>query len=104
LAGAWEAALAGLRRAEAEMGVFEGVEPRGASWEAQEALDEAFSDLSVAFGRALVRLMRVPAPELPALGLKIVLAVDHEVATLSGGEEAMAQLREDAVRLIGGAG
>jgi len=70
-----------------------------ASFDEQWAIDEHYSDLSVAFGRALVGMMRVPAPELEDFGLKVMLAVDHEVATLTGGEEAMAQLKADARRL-----
>lgn len=43
--------------------------------------------------------MKVRAPDLPALAAKIALAVDHEVATLTGGEACMATLKRDALRL-----
>jgi hypothetical protein len=43
----------------------------------------------------------VPAPDLPALALKIALAVDQDVATLSGGEACLAALKRDAARLCG---
>jgi hypothetical protein len=38
---------------------------------------------------ALKRLLRAPAPDLPALAPKIDLAVDEEVATLAGGERCL---------------
>lgn len=44
---------------------------------------------------ALKRLLRTPAPDLPALALKIELAVDEEVATLAGGERCLAVLKAD---------
>jgi hypothetical protein len=48
---------------------------------------------------ALKRLLRTPAPDLPALALKIELAVDEEVATLAGGERCLAVLKADGWRL-----
>lgn len=44
---------------------------------------------------ALKRLLRTPAPDLPALALKIELIVDEEVATLAGGEQCLAVLKAD---------
>ncbi len=58
------------------------------------ALDSARDD-------ALKRLLRTPAPDLPALALKIELAVDEEVATLAGGERCLAVLKADGWRLAG---
>lgn len=84
--------MAAFKQAEAAMGAR--------SFAAQWELDEAFSDLVVAFNDALRRLMRTPAPDLPALAAKIALAVDHDVATLSGGEACMAALKRDAARLV----
>ena len=66
---------------------------------AVRALDERFGDYLVAFNAALRRLLRVPAPDLEALALKIALIVDQDVASLSGGEACMAQLKADAGRL-----
>ena len=93
--------MAGLDRAEAEMAAFKRAEAAMEAWtyEAQCALDEAFSDLVVAFNDALRRLLRMPAPDLPALAVKVALAVDHEVATLTGGESCMAAVKADALRL-----
>jgi hypothetical protein len=48
---------------------------------------------------ALKRLLQTPAPDLPALALKIELAVDEEVATLAGGERCLAMLKADGWRL-----
>jgi hypothetical protein len=50
---------------------------------------------------ALKRLLRTSAPDLPALALKIELAVDEEVATLAGGERCLAALKADGWRLAG---
>ena len=51
--------------------------------------------------RALKRLLRTPAPDLPALALKIEFSVDEEVATLAGGERCLAVLKADGWRLAG---
>jgi hypothetical protein len=48
---------------------------------------------------ALKRLLRTPAPDLPALALKIELIVDEEVATLAGGDRCLAVLKADGWRL-----
>lgn len=52
---------------------------------------------------AMRRLFAVPAPDLEALGVKVALVVDHEVATLTGGEACLAVLKADAGRLLGAA-
>lgn len=59
------------------------------------------------FNQALRGLVRAPAPDLRAFSAKPVLsqvegldlAVDQEVATLTGGEACMAALKRDARRL-----
>jgi hypothetical protein len=48
---------------------------------------------------ALKRLLHTPAPDLPALALKIELTIDEEVATLAGGERCLAALKADGWRL-----
>jgi hypothetical protein len=80
------------------MRTFEGA-TAGAPWEEQAAIEEGFGDRLDAMYDALRRLMRLRAPDLAALTTKIVLAVDHEVATRAGGEGCMATLKRDAVRL-----
>ena len=69
------------------------------AWEANEAIEHRFGDLACARLTALRRLLRAPAPDLPALALKIELVVDHEVATLDGGEQCLAVLKADGMRL-----
>jgi hypothetical protein len=95
---AWQRALAAYQAAEAELRAFEKL-TAGAPWEEQAAIEEAYGDRLDAMYAALRRLMRLRAPDLPALATKIVLAVDHEVATLTGGEACMATLKRDALRL-----
>ena len=74
------------------------------SWEAQCALDEAFSDLVCAFNSAVQELLLVPSPDLGALAVKVALAVDEAAWELSEGEEAMAPLKADAARLVSATG
>ncbi len=70
----------------------------GAGPEEQDAVEEEYGERLDALYAALRRLFRVPAPDLPALAVKIELTIDHEVATLNGGEACMAALRRDARR------
>lgn len=98
---AWERAFAAYRVAEAEMRACEAL-TAGAPWEQQGAIEEAYGDRLDAMYAALRKLMRLRAPDLPALATKIVLAVDHEVGTLTGGEACMAALKRDALRLAAG--
>jgi hypothetical protein len=51
------------------------------------------------FSNALRRLLRTPAPDLPALSLKIELAIDQAAWESAGGEACMAALKRDARRL-----
>jgi hypothetical protein len=94
----WLRALAAYCAAEAEIRAYEKL-TSGAPWEEQAAIEEAYGVRLDAMHDAMRRLMRLRAPDLPALATKIVLAVDHEVATLNGGEACMATLRRDALRL-----
>jgi hypothetical protein len=94
----WERALRAFERAEATLRECER-RTSGAPWEEQDAVEEEYGAcLDVLYG-ALRRLLRVPAPDLAALAVKIELIVDHEVATLTGGEACLAALRRDARRL-----
>jgi hypothetical protein len=96
----WRRALARFEAAEAAAAALEGRE--GATHAEQFALEEAYGERLDVMYAALRRLMRAPAPDLAALGRKIVLAVDHEVATLWRGEACMAAVKRDALRLCGG--
>lgn len=94
----WRQLLARYRIAEAAVRDVEGRTARG-SREEQFALEAVYGDRLGDLYAALRRLLRVPAPDLPALAVKIGLVIDHEVATLSGGETCLAALRRDALRL-----
>jgi hypothetical protein len=73
----------------------------GATHAEQFALEETYGERLDVMYAMLRRVMRAPAPDLAALGRKIVLAVDHEVATLWRGEACMAAVKRDALRLCG---
>ncbi|HEV7661566.1 MAG TPA: hypothetical protein VGO55_17135, partial [Allosphingosinicella sp.] len=65
----------------------------------QWELDDRFGDFLGAFHVALRCLLLTPAPDIPALAVKIALAVDHEVGALTGGELCLTALKADARRL-----
>lgn len=99
-AARWRRALAALKRTEAELDAFcrrcrEGSMVFRDQWE----LDDRFGDHLGAYYAALGRLLRTPAPDMPALATKIALAVDHEICTLTGGGRCLAALEADARRL-----
>jgi hypothetical protein len=85
--------MAAFERRCAAAGITENV------WE----LDETSGDHLGAFYRALERLLRTPAPDVPALAMKIKLAVDHEIGSLIDNERCLAALKADARRLASGA-
>jgi hypothetical protein len=98
--GRWGRALAAYRAAEA--GVRE--EERrtaGLSMEEEAAREEIYGAQLDALYATLRRLLKVPAPDVGALAAKIELMIDHEVATLTGGEACLAAIRRDARRLAG---
>jgi hypothetical protein len=66
-----------------------------------EPFEDRLNELEIAQSSALKRLLCTQAPDLPALALKIDLAIDQEVATLDGGERCLAVLKADARRLAG---
>jgi|GEM_PF-3046022 len=76
----------------------------GLAIESVFALEEAYGDRLVAFNRALERLLAAPAPDLPALAVKIAFAADYEAVTLNGREECLLALKGDAMRLSGQSG
>jgi hypothetical protein len=124
----WERALAAYRRAEAALTAY-GIDVAGpaerafqtvrgrwplnhdfvadpeaqaevtAAWDAHAQIESRFNDLECARLEALKRLLRTSALDLPALALKIELAVDQEAATLDGGEQCLAVLKADGWRL-----
>ncbi|HZF96053.1 MAG TPA: hypothetical protein VEZ20_14420 [Allosphingosinicella sp.] len=87
-AAKWDRALARFRAAEAGLAAV-----------AHSEDDALYDRLLGRFNRALRALVRAPAPDLTAFSAKLDLAVDHEVASLTGGEGCMAALKRDARRL-----
>lgn len=96
----WRRALARFEAAEARARALEGL--TGRSHAEQMALEDAYGERLDIMYASLRRLLRAPAPDLAALGRKIVLAVDHEVATLWRGEACMRAVKRDALRLCMG--
>jgi hypothetical protein len=86
----WQKSLARFRKAQAAI--------EAAAHTPDEDLYDRLVDR---FSAALRSLLRTPAPDLPAFVTKLDLAVDEDVATLTGGEACMATLKRDARRLAG---
>lgn len=91
----WQRLLADFAAAEA---AAKDVELRSAlgSTAVQFALEAEYGERLDAMYAALWRLLRAPSPDLAAFATKIVLAIDHEVATLTGGEACLAAIRREA--------
>lgn len=66
-----------------------------------QPFEDRLNALDIIRETSLSRLLRTPAPDLPALALKIGLIVDEEVATFAGGERCLAVLKADGWRLAG---
>ena len=97
--GAWRRALARLRTVEAEVRAVERATAGGTA-EEEEALQEVYDARLGDHSEALRRLMKVRAPNLQALALKIEMAIDEEVGSLTGGEACLAALKRDVKRLM----
>ena len=95
----WQRALARLEAAEAEVRAVERATAGGTA-EEEEALEPIYMALLGEHKAALLRLMKVRAPDLPALALKIELAIDEEVGTITGGELCLTALKRDVRRLM----
>jgi len=124
----WEAALAGLRQADsgeeafrarqmyAADRAFHAIRRRWpidydfsrdsaaraevrAAMAAYKPLECRLNDLHSVRLEAIQHLLKIRAPDLPALATKIALTVDYEVYELEDGEECMAALKSDAMRL-----
>ncbi|HYN46824.1 MAG TPA: hypothetical protein VES64_09045 [Allosphingosinicella sp.] len=102
----WTRALAAFRRAEARLAAFRQAEtrlpPAARAFPACEPLEERFNDLECARLGTLRRLLRAPAPDLPALARKIALAIDDQAWELTGAGPCLAALKADARRLARG--
>jgi hypothetical protein len=95
----WRRALARLDAAEAEVRAVARLTAGGTA-EEEEALQEVYDARLGDHSAALLRLMKVRAPDLPALAFKIELAIDQEVGSLTGGELCLAALKRDVRRLM----
>ncbi len=93
--GPWQRALSRFRAVEAVERAT-----AGGTAEEEEALQEVYDDRLGEHSAALVRLMKVRAPDLAALAVKIELAIDEEVGSLAGGEACLAAVKRDVRRLM----
>lgn len=103
----WERAVAALRRAEARVAAFDAEEallPAERRALAREALEERFGRLDSLRLAAVRRLLRLPAADLPALALKLDLAVAEQAWEMSGSEGCLAVIAADARRISENAG
>jgi len=101
----WRRALAAYRRAEARVAGFKAEEallpPARRDWPACADLEDRFGELDSLRLAALRRLLRLPAPDLAALALKLELAVADLAWELSGSETCLETLAADVRRLAG---
>jgi hypothetical protein len=98
----WDRAVAGLRRAETRVAAFEAEEallPAERRALACEALEDRFGRLDSLRLAAVRRLLRLPAADLPALTLKLDVAVAEQAWEDSGSEDCLALIAADARRI-----
>lgn len=98
----WDRAVAALRRAEARVAAFEAEErllPAERRALAGEALEERFERLDKLRLAAVRRLLRLPAADLPALALKLEIAVAEQAWEDSGSADCLALIAADARRM-----
>jgi hypothetical protein len=86
------------------MAAFRAGEPKGVCFEAQCALDDAFSALGARHDRAVEQLLLAPAPDLPALAAKIALLADQQAWELPRGDACIEALKRDGERLASRSG
>jgi hypothetical protein len=102
----WTRAVTAYRRAEARLAAFrrqiDSLPPERRAFPASEPFEDRFDDLECARLGALRRLLGVPAPDLSALALKIILTVDDQAWELTGAESFLATLKADARLCHGG--
>jgi hypothetical protein len=99
----WDRALAAFRRAESKLAAFKAAEARLPAamreWPRVQALERRFGDLHTIRLAALRRLLRVPAPDIAALALKLDLAIADQAWELTGFEACLTGVAADARRL-----
>jgi hypothetical protein len=99
----WGRALAALERASARIAAFQAeTSLLPASRRDCEAMEERLTDLECARLPSLARVLGLPAPDLPALALKIELAVGGAAWELTDGDAFMVLPKADAQRLCRG--
>jgi hypothetical protein len=102
----WTRALAAFGQAGARLDDFRAEEAaiplEQRTLAVDDDLDERFNRLECERLAALTRLLRVPAPDLPALTLKIDLIIAEAVWELSDAGSCLAVLKTDARRLCQG--
>jgi hypothetical protein len=101
----WGAAVAAYRRSEIRVAAHRAGEaclPAGRRAFPCEALEAAFARVDSLRLAALRRLLLTPAPDLPALALKLELAVADSAWETSGCEDCLALAAADARRLAEG--
>ncbi len=101
-ARSWDRAVAALRRAEARVAAFEAEErllPAEQREVAADALEERFERLDKLRLAAVRRLLRLPAADLPALALKLEIAVAEQAWEDSGSQDCLILIAADARRI-----
>ncbi|HYG30606.1 MAG TPA: hypothetical protein VD887_10365 [Allosphingosinicella sp.] len=102
--GAWRLASGAVARAEAALAAADAAQAGARSRAEEFALEEVYSDRLADLYEAVRALLRIPAPDVAALAVKVCLVVDHEVATLERAAPCMAAVKADAMRILGGSG
>lgn len=102
----WARTLAAYRRSEARMAAFQAevalLPAERRAFPACRPLEARFGDLDDRRFAALRRLLRLPAPDLAALSLKLDLVVADQAWELKGAEDYLAVIAADARRLCHG--
>ncbi len=102
----WNRALAALDRSGARLDVFRleeaAIPHEQRTFADEDDLDERFSRLECARLAALTRLLRQPAPDLPALAVKITFVLDEAAWELTDARPCLAALKADAQRICYG--
>jgi hypothetical protein len=86
--GGWDRALARLHQAQATLNAA-----------VSEPDQDAYDALLDTHSGALSALLRSPAPDLPALAAKLDAIVSNQAWALTGSEDCLEILRDDAHRL-----
>jgi hypothetical protein len=86
----WNRALARFQKADAALAVL-----------AHAPDEDLYDRAGTRHDRALVRLLRTPAPDAAALADKIDLLIAHQAWEFRAGEACLAALSADAHRLCG---